>query len=260
MPNKTTYNISMDTLPDSVDNALENLSDEPTKEIGLFIRDILYRCFGNSHYKTEQMQLLRKRCLAELDNRIIQGIKYVPSEKLIKPNLQTLMLALNNAEPCLDSEELRERFATLITRACNTDYEKFVHPSYSSALGQMSPFDAKILKFYVDNKPDRFITYTYKSSDGKHFDRIPYMFDSYPNADESPLVSLSISVLMRLGILAIHDDAVMHRVTDSPFMETEFYKRCERERIENGEYQSSVINGQVSVITPFGQTFIHSCF
>ena len=65
---------------------------------------------------------------------------------------------------------------------------------------------------------------------------------------------------MRLGILGIHDDAVMYPITDSPFTKTEFYKRCEQERIEDGKYQSSVINGQVSVITPFGQAFIHSCF
>lgn len=113
----------------------------------------------------------------------------------------------------------------MIARACNVDFKNFIHPSVSTILGQMSPFDAKVLKFYVDNKPARFITYTYKSSDGKRFDRIPYMFDSYPNADESPFVSLSISVLMRLGILAVHDDAVMHQVADSPFMKTEFYKK-----------------------------------
>lgn len=260
MSDKIINNISLDTLPDFANNALENLSDEPSKEVGLFIRDIFYCCFGNFHYKTEQLELLRKHCLVELDKRIAQGIISMPSEKLIKPNLQTLILALKNAEPCLSSEELRERFATLITRACNIDYEKFIHPSFSSVLGLMSPFDAKILKFYVDNKPNRFLTYTYKASDGRRFDRIPYMFDSYPNADEAPLVSLSISVLMRLGILAIHDDAVMHQVSDSPFMETEFYKKCEQERIEGGEYQFSVINSQVSVITPFGQTLIHSCF
>ena len=65
-----------------------------------------------------------------------------------------------------------ERFATLITRACNVDYEKFIHPSFSTVLGQMSPFDAKILKFYVDTKPDHFITYTYISVDKEHFDLI----------------------------------------------------------------------------------------
>lgn len=260
MSDKVIKNISLDVLPNSIDNALENLTDEPTKEIGMFIKDVFYRCFGNFSYKTEQLKLLRKHCLLELDKRIAQGIKYIPSEKLIKPNLQTLILALNNAEPCLSSEELMERFATLITRACNVDYEKFIHPSFSTVLGQMSPFDAKILKFYVDTKPDHFITYTYISVDKEHFDRIPYTFDSYPDADESPFVSLSISVLMRLGILGIHDDAVMYPITDSPFTKTEFYKRCEQERIEDGKYQSSVINGQVSVITLFGQAFIHSCF
>ncbi len=260
MSDKMTNNLSLINIPDSIDTALENLSDKPTKEIGSFIGDVFYRCLGGFSYKSDQMRILRKQCLIELESRIKQGISTIPSEKLIKPDFQTLVLAVNNAEPCLDSEELRERFANLIARACNIDFKNFIHPSFPTILGQMSPFDVKVLKFYVDNKPERFITYTYKSSEGEHFDRIPYMFDSYPNAEESPYVSLSISVLMRLGLLGIHDDAIMHQVKNSPFMATEFYKKCEQERIEDGKYQSSVINGQVSVITPFGQAFINSCF
>ena len=260
MSNELPNNLSLINIPHSVDNALENLSDKPTKEIGSFIGDVLYRCFDGFHYKTESMRILRKQCEIELENRIKQGISTIPLEKLIKPDFQTLVLAINNAEPCLDSDELRERFANLITRACNIDFKNFIHPSFSAILGQMSPFDAKILKFCVDNKPERFITYTYKTSDRKHFDRIPYMFDSYPNAEESPHVSLSVSALMRFGILAIHDDAIMYEVTNSPFMNTEFYKRCEQKRIAEGKYQSSVINGQSCVITPYGYAFIQSCF
>ena len=86
------------------------------------------------------------------------------------------------------------------------------------------------------------------------------MFDTYPNPDESEYVSIAISSLMRLGILAIHDDSLVHPMTNSQFAQSSFYKQCELQRIKEGKYQNSNISAQISTITPFGQSFILSCF
>ncbi len=247
-------------IPNFLDNALKNISDEPTKSIGALIKDAIFLKFGSISYKAQKLQILQKYGLKEFEDSLAKSINEIPVDNLQIPDFQTVTQAIGDMESCINSEDLRKMFANLIARACNMDFKNFIHPSFSTILGQMSPFDAKILKFYVDNKPERFITYTYKSSDRNRFDRIPYMFDTYPNAEESPHVSLSISALMRFGLLAIHDDAIMYEVTDSPFVNTEFYKRCEQERIEEGKYQSSEINGQASIITPYGYAFIQSCF
>lgn len=74
MSDKMTNNLSLINIPDSIDTALENLSDKPTKEIGSFIGDVFYRCLGGFSYKSDQMRILRKQCLIELESRIKQGI------------------------------------------------------------------------------------------------------------------------------------------------------------------------------------------
>lgn len=247
-------------LPPSVDNAVQNITDEPTKKIGSLIKDALYLRFGSVSYKAEKRRILEKYGLIEFENRLQSRINRIPLDKLVTPDYQTIMLAIDNLEPCLNSEDLRNLFSNLIARSCNCDYKNSIHPSFSEILRQMSPYDAKILKFFVTTKPERFITYTFLSKDGKSFDRVPYMFDTYPEPDEADYVSIAISSLMRLGILAFHDDALVTFVNDSPFEDSEFFKCCENERVRQGTYWQSRITAQVCKITPLGNSFIHACF
>lgn len=247
-------------IPDFLDNALKNLSDEPTKAIATIIKDAIYLKFGTISYKAKQLKTLHKYGLKEFENRLAKCINKIPTEKLLVPDFQTVVLAIENMEPSMNSKELRNLFSNLIAHACNHDYANYIHPSFPEILRQMSPLDAKILKFYTNNNIDCLITYRYKTSDGKRFDRVPYILDSYPNPDESDYISMSISSLMRLGILSIQDDAILCPITNSLFESSSFYKKCEQERIEDGKYISSSIYKQMSTITSFGQAFIHACY
>ncbi len=247
-------------LPSSVDNAVQNITDEPTKKIGSIIKDALYLRFGSVSYKADKRRILEKYGLIEFENRLQNCINRIPLEKLVTPDYQTLMLAIDNLEPCLNSEDLRNLFSNLIARSCNCDYKNLIHPSFSEMLHQMSPYDAKILNFFVTTKPERFITYTFLSKDGKSFDRVPYMFDTYPEPNEADYISIAISSLMRLGILAFHDDALVTFADDSPFVNSEFYKCCEKERVQQCIYWESRITAQVCKITPLGNSFISACF
>lgn len=246
-------------VPQSVDNAINNLADEPTKSIGTIIKDAIYLRFGNISYNADKRRIYEKYGLLEFENRLKANISKIPTEKLIEPDFQTIMLAVDNLAPCIESETLRNLFAKLLARSCNSDYKSFIHPSFSGIIRQMSPFDAKILDFYVNTKPNRIITYTYKANDGNRFEQIPYTLDEYPDPNESDMVSLAISSLMRLGILAIHDDALVHSVKNTLFEKSQFYKLCEQERIKSNQYQTSSLTAQISVLTPFGNAFIHSC-
>lgn len=245
--------------PQSINDAVQNLTDKPTKIIGTLIKDALYLRFGSTSYQAEKRRILEKYGLLEFENRLQRCINQIPLEKLTTPDYQTLMLAVNNLEPCLNSEELRNLFSNLIARSCHSDFHNLIHPSFSEILRQMSPYDAKILKYYVETKPECFITYTYLSEDGNSFDKVPYMLDEYPNPDEAEYVSVAISSLMRLGILAFHDDAIVTFVNDSAFENSDFYKHCEIERIQDGQYYESRITAQICKITPLGNLFIRAC-
>lgn len=247
-------------IPHSVDNAIKNLTDEPTKSIGALIKDAFYLRFGSVSYKAEKRRILEKYGLIEFENRLHDCINKIPVEKLATPDYQTLMLAVDNLEPCLNSDDLRVLFSNLIAHSCNSDYKNLIHPSFSEILRQMSPYDAKILKYYVESKPKRLITYTFLSKQNGSFDRVPYMFDTYPNPDEADYISIALSSLMRLGILAFHDDAIVAFADDSPFKSSAFYTLCEKERLKEKKYEDSRLTAQICKITPLGNAFINACF
>jgi len=247
-------------IPDSVDNAINNLSDKPTKTIGQMLSDALYYKYGGIIYRANERRLIEASILKELEYRLKDGLSRIPINQLIAPDYQTLLLALDSLEPCINSKELRDLFANLITRACNSEYKAFIHPSFSIILKQMSPYDAKILQFYYDTAPSRLVTYTYISEQKERFDRLPYILDTYPDLDEAEQVSISLSSLMHCGILSFHADSIAYSLDDSPFTNSDFYKQCEMNRINEGKYHLSKLTAQACTITPLGRAFIHACF
>lgn len=250
----------MQVLPNCIDNAIKNLTDEPTKAIGTIIKDAIYLKFGSVSYNAEKRRILDKYGLNKLEERLKVTINQIPLEKLTEPDYQTVMLAFDNVEPCINSEDLRNLFANLIARCCNSDYKELIHPSFSEVLKQMSPYDAKVLKYYVDNKPERLITYIYyNDGENDYFNKIPYTFDVYPNQCEAKYISVSLSSLIRLGIIAFDDDAVVHPANDSVFKKCTFYEQCEEERVKEGKYLHSEIVGKICTLTPFGMSFTQAC-
>ena len=255
------FNFNLFDLSDSANNTVKNLTDGPAKTIGKTIRDAIYLKYGPISYKAELQRILEEYGFREFERRLQLSISYIPTEKLISPDFQTVMLAMDNLEPCHNSEDLRNLFANLLAKACHVDYKDFLHPSFSEILKQMSPFDAKILKFFVTTKPTQVISYMhFNEGSHDHLTVIPYFFEEYPEPECYPYVSLSISSLLRLGILGFEEDALVYPINDSPFMYSSFYQKCEKERISDSKYSHSRIEGKRCIATPFGTAFISVCF
>ena len=252
--------IDVNVLPKSIDNAITNVFDDITKQIGKVLVDSFYLKFGSKSYLAEKRRLLEKYGLIEFEKLLKTIIENIDPEKLVSPDFQTIHLALNNAEFCLSSETLRGMFANLIASSCNSDTTDFVHPSFSEIIKQMSPFDAKFLQYFVTTKPEMVISYEFiHSTSHESYTRLNYIIDEYPDFDEIIKVSLAFSSLSRLGILAIHDDAMAFMLSDTQFEKSSFYLNCEAERIAQGDYKNSRLLGKTAIITPLGQSFIKSC-
>lgn len=249
----------MEKLPDSINNTLKNILDAPSKNIGNVLSDLMYLKFGHITQKANKRRILDKYGLQTFEDRLKQYLSEVPVQNLIEPDYQTMMLALDNAENCMNSDVLRDLFAKLLIRACNSDYRNLIHPSFPSVLSQMSPYDAKIFKFFVDQKPEIILTYQ-QYNDDCFYNCIPYFFDSYQNYDEVISESLSISSLMRLGLIAFHDDAIVFEVKNTSFEKSAMYTDFENRRISSNKYAESRLEGKACILTPYGEAFSTACF
>lgn len=133
-------------VPKSIDNALENLTDLPTKGIGQTIADCWYLVFGGISQKADKKRIKYAIELENFKAELNSSISSVPESMRREPSSQIVLSALDNAKYCVEEKELRDLFTALLTSSI--DSTKTVHPSFSHIISRMSSADARMLKCF----------------------------------------------------------------------------------------------------------------
>lgn len=133
-------------VPKSVDNALENLTDLPTKGIGQTFADCWYLVFGGISQKAEKKRIKYAIDLENFKAELNSSISSVPESVRHEPSSQIVLSALDNAKYCVEEKELRDLFTALLTSSI--DSTKTVHPSFAHIISRMSSADARMLKCF----------------------------------------------------------------------------------------------------------------
>lgn len=136
----------IDLVPDSVDNAVKNITDKPTQNIGTTFADIWYLVFGGISQAAEKRKLKYSYALQEFENELKEKIAKIPEEKVIEPDIQVIAQALEAAKYCVEKEELRNMFSNLIASSINEDNVNYVHPIFINIIKNLSTLDAKMIK------------------------------------------------------------------------------------------------------------------
>lgn len=119
MSDKNSAFINLPDLPDSIDNAVKNLTDKPTQGIGQTFSDVWYLVFGGITHAADKRRMKYAHDLELYSQELSQAISSIPEENLIEPNFQTTAQALENSKYCIESEELRKLFVNLISKSMN---------------------------------------------------------------------------------------------------------------------------------------------
>lgn len=139
-------------VPDSIDNAIKNITDKPTQNIGTTFADIWYLVFGGISQAAEKRKLKYSYALQEFENELKEKISKIPENKLVESDIQVIAQTLEAAKYCVEKEELRKMFVNLISSSINNDINNYIHPSYPNIIKQLSPEDARLLKqIYTHN-------------------------------------------------------------------------------------------------------------
>lgn len=243
-------------VPDFVDNVVKNITDKPTQNVGTTLADIWYLVFAGISQAAEKRKLKYLYALKEFENELKENISKIPDDKLTEPDIQITAQALENSKYCINEEELRKMFASLISNSMNTDFNKDIHPSFAEILKQMSSLDAKIIKTFKNSSLNglpicQYIVY---QNDGYTV----LLENVYLNYDTPylPECSLAISSLVRLGLLnASYEKHLTGENTYTPFTEHFWFKKLQQ-NLTN--HKVSIQKGVVS-LTPLGQSFIKVC-
>lgn len=142
----------IDLVPDSVDNAVKNITDKLTQNIGTTLADIWYLVFGGISHAAEKRKIKYSYALQEFKKELDEKISKIPDEKLGEPDIQILSKALEGAKYSIDKEEFRHIFSSFIYSSLNKDI--YVSPFMINIVNSLSSMDAKILKYFFEHQSD----------------------------------------------------------------------------------------------------------
>lgn len=245
-------------LSDTTNKILLNLSDKPTTIIGDMIVDFLSVPATKVHCWAEKHNLIEKKNFDFFANSLAQNLSAIPIEKTIAPQLQLLSSVSQDVVHCVNSKELCNMFASLLANSCNIDYATFIHPSFSTTLKQMSPYDAKLFKeiySYLDlyNYAAEYIITTDNSSDYLVLHQcIVSVKEPFEDFD---MQSMSVSALKHLGLITYTDS--------QPTSPGESFEKCIYFQGLLKKYEgmdSHPIARRVQFfLTPYGEAFAKTC-
>lgn len=156
MSDESKNNISLINaeMPECVDKALTNLTEQPTKAIGNTVSDIWFLVFGGIGQLAEKRKL---RYAVELENynqELHEKIEAIPNEKRVEADIQIVAPALEASKYCVEKEELREMFVNLIASSISSEKAENVHPIFTDIIGKLSSTDALLFKSIANGDYD----------------------------------------------------------------------------------------------------------
>ena len=204
----------------------------------------------NKEYAMRQTEIL-------LDEKL----KNVPEEKLVSPEPYVAIPTIQQLSYSMNNTELREMYANLLASSMNIDTKMSVHPGFVDIIRQLTPDEAKLLKFISKNPHQPVITVArYLTNNAgylelvRRFTNISEGVCDHVNGIYSYLDNLERLKLIEFpdGVYLKNDEVyaplenhpfIKHLITEQPKAEGE------KIEIERGKF----------FVTSFGQDFIHVC-
>jgi hypothetical protein len=138
-----------DGLQPSVQSAGSLLSLVPRAVNSVFLN--LHKWITDKEYQLECYKIEKEYNIASVRQLLEQKLETVPPEHIVAPAPYVAVPALQQISYCMDNEELREMYANLLAASMDERVKNGIHPSYVNIIAQLSPDEAKILRWFADN-------------------------------------------------------------------------------------------------------------
>lgn len=226
----------LNTLVEPIANSAKNITDKPTQNIGTTFADIWYLVFGGISQAAEKRKLKYSYALQEFENELKEKISKIPKDKLVDPDIQIIAKALEESKYCIDKEELRHMFSSLIAASLNTGFS--ISPALINIISLLTPINARTLNFY----------YLYDKKIQTELNHINELLHSSSNADTTnyalnkakELAKIHINIVELEQYLNIPKDDVTNSIRELEHLNLICHTS---DKIENPSYIYQTING-----------------
>ena len=209
---------------------------------------------------------LREEALKELNNLVEEKLSSIPQELIDSPKPRIAVPTLQNAS-ITEEREVRELYANLLANSMNKVVKNGVHPGFVEIIKQLSPDEAKIIRYLrihkriptlglkIDKTDSSHVVYVKEFSNVPELSMCENIYDSQKYIDN----------LVRLGLVErspdgtyISNESVYEPLKNHPFIKNKY---------QNIEKQSATIDNFSKIdyvkgyceLTSFGESFCSIC-
>ena len=247
-------------MPESIDEAVKNLTGKPTETIGQVLSDCLFLVFGGISQKAELKRVKYAFALKEFTKELEKKVESIPEERRLEPNTHTVCTALESMRYCVEEVELRNMFSTLIANSLDKEMHEIVHPSYGDIIKQLTSYDAKLILWMKKQEAIPAIRFRVNIKGKNEYLQLPTIYIEY-GEDTIEMLQVSLENLSRLKIIDLN--------LDTSYSDKQLYENIKKmkkynedktsveSQIEENKKLDDVL-GSIE-ISQFGRKFIDAC-
>jgi hypothetical protein len=142
-----------------------------------------------------------------VSSKVSEKLKEVPPEDIIPPKPHIAVPAIEALRYTGEEEELSNKYANLLASSMDVKTAMTAHPGFVEIIKQMTPDEAKLMKYFSKSQLLPLITLRLETGSGgfdiiKHFS----FFGEQAGCDFNNLVPSYLDNLSRLGLIKIPDN------------------------------------------------------
>lgn len=212
----------------------------------------------------EQWILQREYNVAETKKLLEEKLKSVPPELIEPPDAHIAVPAMQYISYCMDNNKLRDMYANLLANSMISVVKNGVHPGFVEIIKQLSPDEAKILKYLSTENTIPTVTLRYEEEDGSGIDIIKNFSNvGEVTGCEKPFeVNKYFDNLIRLGLL--ENGLALASLTDKKLYEPlknhqYFLPLTDTTAVQKAGYFKAKFHESYMQITDYGKAFCGIC-
>ena len=268
MPNSCLDEKSLDMIKDVAKEVAKDVYADAGKPIAKPTGELLGlvpRAIKAALEPVEKWVLQREYNVAETKMLLEMKLENVQPELIEPPEPYIAVPALQYISYCMDNDELRDMYANLLANSMNSVVKDGVHPSFVEIIKQLSPDEAKFLKYMTDNSAIPTLSLKYSYNDYKkggvnaiqEFTNVPQL----ANCEQPENGEQYIDNLVRLGLLvrepgnAFIDKSLYEPLKNDPL----FAQHNDVEIAKENGYEKCEVEEHIVRLTAFGEQFCNIC-
>lgn len=211
--------------------------------------------------KWEKWILNGEYAIKETEALLAEKLKHIPEEKIVEPEPYVAVPAIQQLSYSLDSVDLRNLYASLLTSSMNVDKKDAVHPAFVGIIGQLTPDEARLLTVLPEEnwmlKP--LVDFGFESEERPGI--VPYRRNYTDIGDHVCVfpenICAYIENLDRLKIIRIIDDHLVEEKYYSHIFNSDIY--LSTKKLLSQQNKTLVCLKKSFYVTDFGRLFINTC-